>query len=415
MARRDHLTEAEKEIERAKARHRAYLKEQGRGGMVDASEMQARIRKLHDVHQISFQRIAEKTGVDLANVKWHYHGRSFSRPSDPLTQCQWRTHNAIMTTPFGPADVKQDIRATGTQRRLRALIAVGYSQKWLAEATGRSLEHLNHFLRMDAEYVGAEHAAMVEQVYRKYAHTDPAEVGIEQRIISYSRTVARKRKFHPPLCWDEDTIDDPAALPEYTGACGTEEGYRIHVRETIFEGNPLPPCDACRDAVETVEYVETVIFKRERFAELLKERNINARQLAIKMYGVDAEDEIGIRRKADVLYRWRDGSRAPKTRGQVHALASALDAPLGDLLDEEATERASTRPRVGNGQFNPHILRAALEMAGVSFSGTTTFPGADYSSAAVAKWVKGEMRPSDPKKLKPIADHFGVGVEVFYQ
>ncbi|MFF5973661.1 helix-turn-helix domain-containing protein [Streptomyces sp. NPDC012769] len=240
MGRRDHLTEEQKAEARARAKQQYFLKQQGKAGYVDASEMQQRIRKLHDDHQITFQRISEKARVDVNVVEWHYHGHTGARPDVPLTQCIWRVHNAIMTTQFGPADVAAQIRSHGTQRRLRAMIAAGYPQHWLAEHTGRRVAQLNNFLVKEREYVSAAHAADVEQLYRKYADTDPVTVGVTSKAKAYSLGVARKRGYPPGTCWDDDTIDDPAAIPEWTGACGSERGYQIHWREKI------PSCEPCR-------------------------------------------------------------------------------------------------------------------------------------------------------------------------
>ena len=43
--------------------------------------------------------------------------------------------------------------------------------------------------------------------------------------------------------WDDDTIDDPAAFPDWTGKCGTPDGYDAHYKMKI-----LPSCQPCRDA-----------------------------------------------------------------------------------------------------------------------------------------------------------------------
>lgn len=409
---RRHMTEAEKEVERAKAKQRAYLKAQGRGGYVDAAEMQARIRKLHDVHQISFQRIADRTGVDLANIRSHYYGKAITRQNAPLTICFWKTANAVMTTPFGPADVRQQIRACGTQRRLRALIAAGYPQSWIAGHTSRTLAHLNNFLITNRVEVSAAFAMEVEQLYLKYSEMDPVEAGVSPRNAAYARTVGQKRGYEPVICWDEDTIDRPDAVAEWTGACGTPEGYRVHIRETIFEKNPLPLCDPCRAAVETrsPQAAATVIFLRENYREALAAYPKTIKRLAREVFG----DEGAVAGR-DTLYRWRDGSRRPRSVGIVQRLADALDVPIAFLLDEQAMAEEERKSSFGHGEFNPYVLRVAMEMDGISQHKLSLVPGSIASAGAIGKWLKGEMKPSGRDKLVPIAEYFGVDVEVFYQ
>lgn len=402
------LTEAEKVEVRARNKKRWLLKQRGQGGYVDAAEMQARIRKLHDVHEIGFQRIADKTGVDLANIKWHYAGRSTARPDKPLTTCQWRVHNAVMTTPFGPADRKIQIRSTGTQRRLQALVAAGYSQKWLAEHTGRALEHLNNFMVKNRVEVSAEHAAVVEQIYRKYIDMDPAEAGVSQRGMIYARIVAKKRSYPPGVCWDDDTIDDPEAVPEWTGACGTEEGYRVHIRETL-EGNYLPPCPACKAVVEVqlpgargacgeVPFD----FDHQRFDQALAERGINPRQLAIKM----RRDP----READRFYRWRKGERNPANRAEVHLVAAALELEPSELMTDRPVE--AKRNAIGNGNFNPYVFKAVIEMAAWSQSKAANVVGVAHTT--ISNWIRGASVPKSKEVLQPLADVLGFDVEVFF-
>lgn len=406
MPPRTGLTEAEKEIERAKAKKRWLLKQRGQGGIVNAAEMQERIRLLHDTHQVTFERISERTGIDLSSIKWHYYGKSTTRPTRDMTTCQWRVHNAVMSAKFGPADVSEMVRSVGTQRRLRALVAAGFSQVWLAENTGRSHAELNNFMVRDRKTVLRQHATEVEQLYRKVSGSDPVELGVPEKAVKYSKTVARKRGYEPSLCWDDDTIDDPDAIPEWTGMCGTEDGYRIHIRETLFGDSEMPPCDACRDEVETRELSEEgPIFLRERFAEMVELRGVSIRKIA--------EDGYGDVNKRDTLYRWREGSRSPRTMGDVERLAAVLDCDVDFLIDREAMKLEASKPVVGHGQFNPYILKVMLDVAGMSYQQAAKV-GEDFSVGAVSKWVQGAMKPSDRKKLGKLAAHFNVSVDLFY-
>lgn len=239
--RRRDMTDAEKEDERRRAKYRAMLKARGKGGAVDAAPMQARIRELHDDYGVPLYVIAERSGVNLRAICSHYHGR-YSTQDEPVTWCQWRTYNAIMTAEFGPADYVWPL-AVVTRRRIGALVAAGYPQSWLAERCGMKLAAMNHFQLAKYKRVSAEFASAVEQVYRKYVHEDPLDHGVAQRAKTYAIKVAGKRRWAPEHCWDEDTIRDPLAVPEWTGQCGTVYGFRIHYRDKI-----LPVCEHCSKA-----------------------------------------------------------------------------------------------------------------------------------------------------------------------
>jgi transcriptional regulator with XRE-family HTH domain len=403
MAKRAEMSEAEIEAERAKAKQRAYLKALGRGGYVDAAEMQARIRKLHDVHQITFERISQKTGVDQATIKAHYHGEwsvvRGRRSGDALTTCTWATANAVMTTRFGPADVRQCIRSTGTQRRLRAMVAAGYPQRWLAETTGRPLAALNHFLLRGSIEVTKEHAAAVEQTYRKYVDTDPLDVGIPPRSKTYALGLARKHGYEPSICWDEDTIEDPAALPEWTGECGTPEGYRIHVRDH------LPLCPACKQRVETQPIQkEQLIFHHENFARAMANRG-----MIIK----DMVERTGI--SPDTLLRWRTGDRKPRYRALVERCAEALGIDSEVLMDPvEPPLLPSCGLEVNPpGLFNPYVLDVALNLNAISKKGAARILGVNEGS--VENWVRRRARPKSPDVILPLLPEVGMTVEEFYQ
>ncbi|MCX5233392.1 hypothetical protein [Streptomyces sp. NBC_00233] len=225
--------------QKAKTKQRAYLQHIGKGGIIDAGPMQARIRELHDRRDIPFQRIAERTGLAPAVVRWHYDGLN-RKTNTSLRNCRWATAHAVLTATFTPADAPL-VKSTGTTRRLQALSAAGYCLRWLAAETGRDVRRLHAFVH-GKQYVSRSFAEQVAGLYEKYADTDPLTVGEPSRAVAYTRSVARKHGWAPSAAWDDDTIDDQDAIPEWTGSCGTERGYRVHCRERI------PCCAPCQAA-----------------------------------------------------------------------------------------------------------------------------------------------------------------------
>ena len=80
-----------------------------------------------------------------------------------------------------------------------------------------------------------------------------------------------------------------------------------------------------------------------------------------------------------------------------------------------SASREATQGVVAPGKFNHFFFRAAIDLSGMSQRQFADLPKMKVSQATIGKWMRGEYAPSDRKLLKPIADHFGVGVDVFYQ
>lgn len=301
------------------------------------------------------------------------------------------------------------ISPQGSVRRLQALTAMGWPIKTAAPIIGVDQRNLAKILLGKVRFVYSVMAADIAMAYDKLIGMDP----LEQRAswtIEASRREAARRRYAPPHCWDEDTIDDPDAHPEWTGACGTEEGYRIHVRETV-NGNHLPPCEPCRKAAEIVlpghqgaAGDAPFEFNAERFSEELDRRGINPRQLAIKM-GRDPK-------QADRFYRWRTGDRSPKNRAEVYAVAAALDLEPGDLM-RDLKPGEGGKPLIGQpGGFNPFFFRAVVDAVAMTQYAVGDLCG--VSQTTVAKWIRGEFQPTSREMLAPLAEKLGVDVEVFY-
>lgn len=98
------------------------------------------------------------------------------------------------------------IDATGTRRRLQALAAIGWSAPALA-ARSTVTSTMISYLRQPSTgpLVRRDIAAVVTALYDRWSGT-PGPCG---RV----RGAARHNRYAPPLAWDDDAIDDPAASP----------------------------------------------------------------------------------------------------------------------------------------------------------------------------------------------------------
>lgn len=117
------------------------------------------------------------------------------------------------------------IDSIGTTRRLRALVALGYNQQHLAQATGLGYSTISYLILGKVTRTGRARAAKVRAVYDRLSMTPGPSRAARDR--------AHRSGWMPPLAWDDDTIDDPAAQPNP----GHQE--RIGFRERFFEEREL--------------------------------------------------------------------------------------------------------------------------------------------------------------------------------
>ncbi|HEY1178253.1 MAG TPA: hypothetical protein VGF17_19025 [Phytomonospora sp.] len=112
----------------------------------------------------------------------------------------------------------QPISPTGTMRRVQALYALGWTCPEIGARMGVSGARVGHILNGLYGRVTPETAARVRAVYDELGMTVPQDKPMVRRgdcpIHERARRDARRRGYAPPLAWDDDTIDDPAARPD---------------------------------------------------------------------------------------------------------------------------------------------------------------------------------------------------------
>lgn len=398
---RSEMTKEEREFARRQAKRGIYLREIGKPLRITPDEfadIKARVADCYD-RGMSFYDMADQTGVGRHAFGDMLNGRRKSLNRDTYERMQKLHFKAPEGIRAGSC-----VNPVGVVRRLEALRALAFPLTFIAEQLGVQVQNIR-YVGDHPHGIYLHTQARVEELYEKYRDRKPEEFGYGDRILNRVRTISQKHGFAPPSCWDEDTIDDPDAFPEWTGECGTEEGYRIHIRETFLNGNPLPPCTPCMKAVQSQIHTDEVVFSVEKFLAAQEESGLTSKEVA---------DKSGVH--SDTIYRWRSGVRVPRKREKVETLAAALDCNAEDLLDNEATDSVAVRTvgEIGGGRFNPHILRVLLELSGMSYGDAARLPGSGVSSTAVSKWARGESAPKTPDKVKFLADRFGTTVERFY-
>jgi AraC-like DNA-binding protein len=155
----------------------------------------------------------------------------------PQAREDWRIYQKRNREGRAP---QRRIDATGTRRRIQALAALGHSLNALSDHLGHSRDYLRTISARTT--VEAHTEQLVRDLYDQWS--------MRAGTCTRTRLHAARLGWPPPLAWDDDTIDDPAAQPEgiwfhrnrVRPGHGTEAGARAHHRAGER------PCDDCRHA-----------------------------------------------------------------------------------------------------------------------------------------------------------------------
>lgn len=104
------------------------------------------------------------------------------------------------------------IGATGTRRRLQALVALGWSRSEVARRSGLNENTIGRAMVRDGCALATARA--VHRVYEElWDQQPPIDTGEQRCSVSHARREAARKGWALPMLWDDDTIDDPAAVP----------------------------------------------------------------------------------------------------------------------------------------------------------------------------------------------------------
>lgn len=211
--------DAHRLYETSRARRIAYGRE---GRLVDAQPAREHIRHLQAA-DMGYRRVAELAGVGRVTVQKILGGRA---------RIDRDVAAKILAVRAGSPAPARVVDATGTQRRLQALVALGWNQNRLAERLGILPSNFTGLIRGKWPKVHCRTADAVAALYDELSMTVPPP----SRSANVARTAARKAGWLPPLAWDEDTIDNPAAKPSVRDVTVVDE----HAVERRMAGDDVP-------------------------------------------------------------------------------------------------------------------------------------------------------------------------------
>ena len=106
----------------------------------------------------------------------------------------------------------QQIDGLGTRRRIRALMALGWSTAVLDAELGKARTYTTALLRRNGP-VYVTTAQQYAALYERLSMTlPPDETRYQRQFASRARNLARRNGWPPPFAWDD--IDDPNERPQ---------------------------------------------------------------------------------------------------------------------------------------------------------------------------------------------------------
>lgn len=146
----------------------------------------------------------EEHGTYRAAVRHWHRGEQVCEPCGVAAR-RTRKRNRLRALAGEPATVPK----LGIRRRVRALMAIGWTYRQIAEEAGVSLSTLRDLARGRRTYWAV--ATAIAAAYDRLSDT-PAPPG---RNATYVITIARRNGWPPPSAWMD--IDDPDEQPDLGG------------------------------------------------------------------------------------------------------------------------------------------------------------------------------------------------------
>lgn len=198
--------------------------------LVDAEPVREHLRTL-SASGIGARRVAELTGISTGGLNRILYGAKDRPPCRRVKPEIARAVRAIKPAAEALSDGAL-IDGTGTRRRTQALAALGWSVAEQARRCGR--DQRNHCYAVSAEQVTVKTARLVRELYDALSTLTPPPGQVTNRV----RAWAASKGYAPPLAWDDDRIDDPAARPDLgTADDGTVDEVAV---ERALAGGRVP-------------------------------------------------------------------------------------------------------------------------------------------------------------------------------
>lgn len=174
---------------------------------VDPGPAREHIARLHS-EGMPYRRIGELVGMSAG---------ALSRVANGQTKfIQLHNEQLILgISVSGEASPRPEswVPVFASARRLRSLSRMGYSQSVLAERLGVRVDTVNKYLKLHGPMMRSSIADAVTELFAELQLTPLDSPEFQTLGAKKARTLAAKRGWPLPLEWDEDTLNDPTAMP----------------------------------------------------------------------------------------------------------------------------------------------------------------------------------------------------------
>lgn len=195
---------------------------------VDAAPVREHIRALR-VAGIGVEQIALLAGISTSHVRELADPGRNGNPGIRRVRPETAQRVLCVRTDQANRAPRSHVVATGTRRRLQALVAIGWPHDQLASRLGRSSAGLRRSMLSDS--VTAQTAQDVGALYEQLWNLRPPQSTDDQRAAADARAFAAERGWLPPLAWDDiDTDPDPR---HHTGLGETYDFDEIAIERAL--------------------------------------------------------------------------------------------------------------------------------------------------------------------------------------
>jgi integrase len=208
--------------------------------LVPAEPIRVHLNRLANVG-IGLRHLAKLTGTSYATLSRLVWGEP-CRDRPPTSRLRADTARRILAVqPTTRRAAGARIDATGTRRRLQALVALGWTPAQLARHLDRTTASLRGTMARTRVTVAT--AEQVRELYEQLSGTPPDEsTPSAARDAEHARNLARQNGWPAPLAWDDIDTDPEPPRPDDTRAAIDDLDIEVAIeRVTAGEHVQLTP------------------------------------------------------------------------------------------------------------------------------------------------------------------------------
>jgi hypothetical protein len=202
---------------------------------IDGETVREHIRK-QQVAGLGLTQMAKVSGVPFATLCRIMYGQP-CRGLPPTRRTKREVAEKVLAVEASidnMADLGR-IDATGTRRRVGAMVAAGRTQTAIAARLGVDLPNLGRAIA--APQVSARFARAVRDLYREWAfNPPPLDTRTQRKNYTYARNVAKRNGWVSAFAWDD--IDDPDENPKHRVGAKAQREFDESAVVELLAGRP---------------------------------------------------------------------------------------------------------------------------------------------------------------------------------